>query len=62
MIGLHADCLAKAHELLEVVQADLQDAADIPFRMQRLVQDLETLYIKGYVFPRRGTTCILESC
>ena len=54
MIGLHADFLAKAQETLEKVQPDIQDASEVPYLMDKLVHDLDMLYLKGGVWSRRG--------
>ena len=54
MIGLHADFLAKAHETLELVQPDVQDASEIPFLMDKLTTDLHTLYIMGGIWSKHA--------
>jgi hypothetical protein len=54
MIGMHADFLAKSQETLVLVQADMQDASEVPFLMDLLAEDLDRLFIKGGVFSKQG--------
>ena len=66
MIGMHADFLAKSQETLELVQSDVQDAAEGSFQMESLALELDQLFTRGGVFSKHGknsyTQIVLRTC